>query len=182
MNHIVHKMYEYDKNMAINWTIHLLNKYTLKGLADYNNEYVSETGIMEFIKNLIIDLNKNLSYKEIILLIHNKIEKGFNRFYLWQFLLRSSQFYNYLMNFIEEKLKQNEYKELEELINSIIDNQNFIDEDVFNLVEFLSDIIEHFIDEDFITQDNLDYLYSLIDYVPSDYDKCYLKSLFIDYL
>ncbi len=38
-----------------------------------------------------------------------------------------------------------------------------------------------FIGKDFITQDNLDYLYSLINYVPSDYDKCDLKSLFIDY-
>ena len=38
-----------------------------------------------------------------------------------------------------------------------------------------------FIGKDFITQDNSDYLYSLINYIPSDYDKSDLKSLFIDY-
>ena len=103
MNHIVHKMYEYDKNMAKEWTIYLLNKYTVKGLADFGNEYNSEPAIMEFIKQLITDLQKNFSYKEIILIINNKIEKGFNRFYLWRFLLKDSPFYDYFKDFIEKK-------------------------------------------------------------------------------
>ena len=63
-----------------------------------------------------------------------------------------------------------------------MDNQNFINADVFDLVEFLSNIIEYFLGKDFINQENLNYLYSLVDYATTDYDKCYLKSLFIDYL
>ena len=42
------------------------------------------------------------------------------------------------MSFIKENLKQNNYKELEKLIHSIINNQMFIDENVFDLIEFLS--------------------------------------------
>lgn len=182
MNNIVTKMYDIDKNMAIDWTIHLLNKYASKGLTDYKNGYDKEANIRDFIETLVIDLCKNLSYKDIIFLIHDNITQYSCRFYLWQFILSSETFNCYFADYMEEKLKNNDYEELTKIIKNVVDYQGYIEEEVFDIVNFISNIIEQFIYEDFIKQKQLDFLYSLIDYVPTESDKSYLKSFFIDYI
>lgn len=183
---IVDKMYQYDKNIAIEWTTHLLNKFSAKGLADFKNGYNSESDIASFIEELLIILCANVSYKEIIPLIHDKIVHGYNRIYIWKFILDTKNFNSYIMDYIEETINKNNDKEFEDLKTTlayILDNQNLIEEDAIDLIDFLCEILETFVNEEYIkNQKQLDFFYSLLEYIPYQPENTLLKSYFIDFI
>ncbi len=183
---IVDKMYQYDKEQAVEWTIHLLNKFAAKGLADFKNGYDYESNVNSFIEELIIMLCNNVSYKQIIHLIHDKIVHGYNRIYIWKFILKGDNFNSYFMDYIEKKLNKNNDKDFEELKTSfgyIMDNQNLIEEDAIDLIDFLCEILETFVNKEYIkNQKQLDFFYSLLDYIPCQPNNALLKSYFIDFI
>lgn len=183
---IVDKMYNYDKNQAIEWTIHLLNKFASKGLADYKNGYCKEANITSFIEELIFKLCANLPYKEIMYLIHDKIVNAFNRIFIWKFILNSEKFNTYFTDQIEKALIRNDntkFEEVKKLFLCILDNQNLIEEDAIDLIDFLSDIFDTYVNKHYIkSQKQLDFFYSLLQYIPHQPDNALLKSYFIDFI
>ena len=179
---IVDKMYLYDKEKAIEWSIYLLNKFSTKGLADFKN---GESDIISFIEELLIMLCANVSYKEIIPLIHDKIVHD-NRIYIWKFILDTKNFNSYILDYIEETIDKNndkEFKELKTFFGYIADNQNLIEEDAINLIDFFCEILETFVNKEYIkNRKQLDFFYSLIEYVPYQPENALLKSYFIDFI
>lgn len=186
MEEIVEGMYQYDKEKAIEWTIYLLNKFTTKGLSDFRNGYCKEANINSFIEGLLFTLGINVPYEKLIHLIHDNIFHACDRIYIWKFILNSENFNAYFREIIEITLNKNndkEYTELKNLFACILDNQNLIEEDVFDLVEFLIKIFETFVDNEYIkNQKQLDFFYSLLEYVPCQPENAVLKSYFIDFI
>ncbi len=186
MEEIVEKMYQYDKEQAIEWTMYLLNKFATKGLSDFRNGYCKEADVNSFIEGLMFTLCINVPYKNLIYLIHNKIFHACDRIYIWKFVLNSENFNAYFIDYIQEILNQNndkEYTELRNLFACILDNQNLIEEDAFDLIDFLIKIFDTFVDKEYIkNQKQLDFFYSLLEYVPYQPDNALLKSYFIDFI
>lgn len=179
---IVREMYKYDSKRAIKWTIHLLNKYGSKGLSNYNNH----ANVNNFLEEIIIMLCDKISYKRIIPLVHNKIVNTYNKVYIWKFLFQNENFNSYFLDYIEQTIIKNNdegYKELKTNISYIMDHQHLIDKEAIDFTNFLCDILDTFINGKYIkNQKQLDFFYSLLDYIPYQPDNALLKSYFINYI
>lgn len=182
INHVVEKMYHFNKEQANIWVIHLINKYACQGLVDYKNNYDNSANIKDFLEELVKSFCSHNDYKTVIQLIHDKVQLYQSRFFIWKFIIYSNEFHEYFFQLLEHDMKMSRYDTISRIIQNIIDNQCFIEEGIFDSVDFLAQIIEHEIEKDYIQQKQLNFLYSLIDCVTDDFDKAYLKSYFINFI
>lgn len=182
INRIVDKMYIFDKELANKWAIHLINKFASQALTDYKNNYDNSANIKSFIEELVIIFCEHNDYQTVIKLIHDKISLYQSRFFIWRFIVYSKEFNDYFFQLLEHDMKRNRYDTITRIIKSIIDSQCYIEEGIFDSVDFLARIIETTIDKEYIKQGQLDFLYSLTGYVPLDLDKAYLKSYFVKFI
>lgn len=182
LNSIIKKMYFFDKDLANQWTIQLLNQYTSQGIIDYKNKFSENNDISSFLEELIFIFCQNNSYQKIVQLIHDKIPMYQCRFFIWTYVINNEDFKTYFFQLLDHDLKQDRYDTIQRIILNIIETQGYIEEGLFDTTNFLANIIEHVIQKDYIKQSQLNFLYELINLVQDSFNKAYLKTYFLDFI
>lgn len=182
LNSIIKKMYCFDKDLANQWTIQLLNQYTSQGIIDYKNKFSENSDLVSFLEELIFIFCQNNSYQVIVQLIHDKISMYQGRFFIWKFVINNEDFKTYFFQLLDHDLKQDRYDTIQRIILNIIETQGYIEEGLFDITDFLASIIEHVIQKDYMKQKQLNFIYSLINLAINTFDKAYLKTYFLDFI
>lgn len=179
---VVDKMFCYDIELATNWSIDLLNRYGTQGLSDYKNNFDNGSNVRGFIEAIIESLEQHYNMGELIMLLHQKIYFEAVRHYLWVYLFYPYNENNGFLKYLDNILKNQDYKTAFDIISKVMDCHDVIDYEVFDPNNFLLSIIEKYTIKKIDDKDLLDFLYSLIQFDPTDFGKAVLKSCFVNYI
>lgn len=176
---LIDKMYCLDKKIATTWIIELINKYSSQGLDNLENGYCENMDIDNLIKSLLSIIIRKIEFKEIILLIKNNINDYLIRAYIWRLLFTLKD--NLVIDYLEDCIITNNYDDAYNLVNTIIENKNYIDKAIFDSSLFIYKILENFTNYH-ISNEETTFLYSLKEYLTNDFDKAVFDSYFLDYI
>lgn len=179
---VVDKMFYYDIELGTKWATDLLNRYGVQGLADYKNNFDYDSNVRGFIEAIIETLEQHYSMGDIIKLFHKEIHLGSVRHFLWVYLFHPYNENNGFLKYLDVILKKGDYETAFKIISMVLECHDVIDHEVFDPTNFLLSIIEKYTKKKIEDKKLLDFLYSLVQFDPTDFGKAVLKSCFVDYI